>query len=127
MRLYHGSGQFDQIMKEGLVLDSGNKTDFDDTGALTSLGGIYMTDRVDVAAFYAAKATSSECSLGMDPCVFVLDVVDEDTLIADRTKSGQSSGTILSSADWALMTATMPSCTPPLMTLSPKMVMFSDG
>lgn len=85
MRYYHGSGQFDQIMKEGLVLESGNKTDFDDTGALTSLGGIYMTDRVDVASFYATKATTSECSLGMDPCVFVLEV-DEDTLIADEDK-----------------------------------------
>lgn len=85
MRYFHGSGQYDAILKEGLVLDSGNKTDFDDTGALTSLGGIYMTDRVDVASFYAAKAISTECSLGMDPCIFVLEV-DEETLVADEDK-----------------------------------------
>lgn len=85
MRFFHGSGQFDQIRLEGIKPNSGHKTDFDDTGALTSLGGVYMTDRIDVAAFYAAKAISSECSMGMDPCVFVLDV-DQETLIADEDK-----------------------------------------
>lgn len=85
MRFFHGSGQFDQILLDGIKSDSGYKTDFDDSGMLTSLGGVYMTDRLDVASFYAAKAILSECSLGMDPCVFVLEI-DHETLIADEDK-----------------------------------------
>lgn len=85
MRFYHGSAQFDNIMKDGLVQESGYETDFSDDNRLISLGGIYMTNKPEVAAFYAEMASHSEQSLGMDPCIFEIDITHHD-LIADEDK-----------------------------------------
>jgi hypothetical protein len=83
MRLYHGSANCDDIRQQGLLPVSPVETDFSDDLRLKSLGGVYMTDRADLAAFYAAKSTSSEMSLGGDPCLFAIEI-DEGALIADE-------------------------------------------
>jgi len=85
MRFYHGSAQFDSIMKDGLVPDSGVETDFSEDTRLVSLGGVYVTNNPKVAGFYAEMASQSEQSLGMDPCIFEIEITHHD-LIADEDK-----------------------------------------
>jgi hypothetical protein len=85
MRFFHGSAQFDSIMKDGLVQESDYETDFSDDNRLVSLGGIYVTNNPEVAAFYAEMASQSEQSLGMDPCIFEVRITHHD-LVADEDK-----------------------------------------
>jgi hypothetical protein len=85
MRFFHGSAQFDSIMKEGLIPGSGVETDFSDDNRLVSLGGVYVTSDQKVAGFYAEMAAQSEQSLGMDPCIFEIEITHHD-LIADEDK-----------------------------------------
>lgn len=85
MRFFHGSAQFDNIMKDGLVVSSGVETDFSEDNRLVSLGGIYLTNDPKVAGFYAEMASQSEQSLGMDPCIFEIEIT-HDELIADEDK-----------------------------------------
>lgn len=72
-------------MSEGLLWKEEFRNDFDDEGHLSSLGGIYLTDDAEVAAFYAAKAITSEASGGMDPCLLVIEIPQE-VLAADEDK-----------------------------------------
>ena len=85
MRFFHGSAQFDSIMKDGLIAGCGVETDFSEDNRLASLGGIYLTNDPKVAGFYAEMASQSEQSLGMDPCIFEIDITHHD-LIADEDK-----------------------------------------
>lgn len=85
MRFFHGSAQFDSIMKDGLIPGSGIETDFSEDTRLVSLGGVYVTNDPKVAGFYAEMATQSEQSLGMDPCIFEIEITHHD-LIADEDK-----------------------------------------
>ncbi|TLX16427.1 hypothetical protein [Rhizobium sp. MHM7A] len=85
MRFFHGSAQFDSIMKDGLIPGSGIETDFSEDNRLVSLGGVYVTNDPKVAGFYAEMATQSEQSLGMDPCIFEIEITHHD-LIADEDK-----------------------------------------
>jgi hypothetical protein len=85
MRFFHGSAQFDSIMKDGLIPGSGIETDFSEDNRLVSLGGVYMTNDPRVAGFYAEMAAQSEQSLGMDPCIFEVEITHHD-LIADEDK-----------------------------------------
>jgi hypothetical protein len=85
MLLYHGSAQFDAIMKEGLLPTVDVSNDFSEDFRLTSLGGVYLTSSPSVAAFYADIAVHSEQSFGMDPCLFMIEV-DHHSLIADEDK-----------------------------------------
>lgn len=85
MRFFHGSAQFDSIMKDGLIPGSGIETDFSEDNRLVSLGGVYVTSDPKVAGFYAEMATQSEQSLGMDPCIFEIEITHHD-LIADEDK-----------------------------------------
>ncbi len=83
--LYHGCASFDEVMAEGLVFDRARTNDFGEGGYLQSCGGTYLTDSIEVAAFYANNATCSEYALGCDPAVFAVEI-DEGLLIADEDK-----------------------------------------
>lgn len=83
--LYHGCASFDEVMAEGLVFDRARTNDFGEGGYLQSCGGTYLTDSIEVAAFYAANANCSEYALGCDPAVFAVEI-DEALLIADEDK-----------------------------------------
>jgi hypothetical protein len=83
--LYHGCASFDSVMAEGLVFDRDRVNDFGEGGYLQSCGGTYLTDSIEVAAFYANNATCSEYALGCDPTVFAIEI-DEALLIADEDK-----------------------------------------
>lgn len=83
--LYHGCASFDAVMAEGLVFDWSRTNDFGEGGYLQSCGGTYLTDSIEVAAFYANNATCSEYALGCDPAVFAVEI-DEALLIADEDK-----------------------------------------
>jgi hypothetical protein len=83
--LYHGCASFDDVMGEGLVFDRDRTNDFGEGGYLQSCGGTYLTDSIEVAAFYANNATCSEYALGCDPAIFAIEI-DEALLIADEDK-----------------------------------------
>jgi hypothetical protein len=83
--LYHGCASFDAVMAEGLVFDRSRTNDFGEGGYLQSCGGTYLTDSIEVAAFYANNATCSDYALGCDPTVFAIEI-DEALLIADEDK-----------------------------------------
>jgi hypothetical protein len=83
--LYHGCASFDDVMTGGLVFDPARTNDFGEGGYLQSCGGTYLTDSIEVAAFYANNATCSEYALGCDPAVFAVEI-DEALLIADEDK-----------------------------------------
>ncbi len=83
--LYHGCASFDAVMAEGLVFDRTRTNDFGEGGYLQSCGGTYLTDSIEVAAFYANNAACSEYALGCDPAVFAIEI-DEALLIADEDK-----------------------------------------
>ncbi len=85
MLLFHGSARYDDIMKSGLLANSGVENDFGPDNSLVSCGGVYLTDDLAIAAFYAEMSSNSEMSLGMDPCIFAVDV-DHQFLIADEDK-----------------------------------------
>jgi hypothetical protein len=83
--LYHGCASFDAVMSEGLIFDPARTNEFGEGGYLQSCGGTYLTDSIEVAAFYANNATCSEYALGCDPAVFAVEI-DEALLIADEDK-----------------------------------------
>jgi hypothetical protein len=83
MILYHGSAQFDSIMKHGLIPDFEMESDFGEGNYLVSCGGTYLSNDLETAAFYAETASHSEMSLGMDPCIFAVEI-DPQHLIADE-------------------------------------------
>lgn len=83
MILYHGSAQFDSIMEHGLIPDFEMESDFGDSNYLVSCGGTYLSNHLDTAAMYAETASNSEMSLGMDPCIFAVEI-DPQHLIADE-------------------------------------------
>lgn len=85
MLLYHGCASYHQASKEGLVYDPGRTNDFGEGEYLQACGGTYLSDSIELAAFYASNATSSEAFMGDDPCVFAVEV-DDDLLIADEDK-----------------------------------------
>jgi hypothetical protein len=85
MLLYHGCASYYQASKEGLVYDPERSNDFGEGEYLQSCGGTYFSDSIEVAAFYAVNATSSEAFMGDDPCVFAVEV-DDDLLLADEDK-----------------------------------------
>lgn len=84
--LYHGCASFDAVMEEGLRFERGRTNDFGEGGYLQSCGGIYLTDDLAVAAFYAQNAMQGESWCGGSPCVFAVEI-DEALLIADEDKA----------------------------------------
>lgn len=86
MRLYHGCASYQQVSKEGLVYDPERSNDFGEGDYLQSCGGTYLSDSLEVAAFYADNAVNGEGFMGDDPCVFAVDV-DDDLLIVDEDKA----------------------------------------
>jgi hypothetical protein len=85
MLLYHGCASYRQASKEGLVYDPQRTNDFGEGEYLQSCGGTYLSDSIEVAAFYAVNATNSEAFMGDDPCVFAVEV-DDELLLADEDK-----------------------------------------
>jgi hypothetical protein len=85
MLLYHGCASYRQASKEGLIYDPNRANDFGEGEYLQSCGGTYLSDSIEVAAFYADNATNSEVFMGDDPCVFAVEV-DDDLLLADEDK-----------------------------------------
>lgn len=85
MLLYHGCASYQQASKEGLVYDPERTNDFGEGEYLQACGGTYLSDSIELAAFYAMNATSSDAFMGDDPCVFAVEV-DDDLLIADEDK-----------------------------------------
>lgn len=83
--LYHGCASFDDVSRDGLIFDPGRTNDFGEGAYLASCGGTYLSDSLELAAFYAANAHMSEANLGGDPCVFAVEI-DEALLIADEDK-----------------------------------------
>ena len=86
MRLFHGTGAWDPIRETGLIIpDSDNRTFAEDDAQIASLHGVYMSDRVDIAAFYAIKSVNSEAFIAGYPAFFVIET-DPDHLTADEDK-----------------------------------------
>lgn len=86
MLLYHGCASYHQASKEGLIYDPARTNDFGEGEYLQSCGGTYLSDSLEVAAFYANNAICSEAFMGDDPCVFAVEVHD-DLLLADEDKA----------------------------------------
>lgn len=85
MLLYHGCASYHQASKEGLIYDPARTNDFGEGEYLQSCGGTYLSDSLEVAAFYANNAICSEAFMGDDPCVFAVEV-DDALLLADEDK-----------------------------------------
>jgi len=86
MRLYHGTGAWDDIRAAGgLIPDAESRTFGDEAEGIASLNGVYMSDRADIAGFYAVKSVNSESYVGGYPGFFVIET-DPRSLCADEDK-----------------------------------------
>lgn len=98
MLLYHGSAEYEAIARNGLSFDRERANSFGEGEYLASCGGIYFSDSLEVAAFYANNAASGEQSIGGDPCVFAVEI-DESLLVADEDKMWDAMRVICESID----------------------------